>query len=372
MSVYFFTLIIVVVITLLAEQFDSKSVCDICGNVDDKKQISFVHCQHSKISGLLYATAVMLLIFVAGVRYHTGTDYWQYEQNVYAYSQDVWNSIKTYNEPGIRILARIGCLLSPNNPAPVMIFLASAITIGLLGRTIFRYSNELCFPLVMLLLLSCWTDSFNAIRQWLAIAIYFCSVPYIQRREILKYLLLVIVASLFHKSAIILSPIYLLTNKRISWKRLVYLIIYTGIVLVAYSFFSSLVADFMEVSVDHQYFTRNVNVLRVLAGCAPGILFWLCYHNRDIDAERTTYINLMMINSAFWIISSQSAYMARICMYTTPFLILGITKSTSKMSKSNRCFFRFVIVVLYFIFWCIEINKSPSMRSYQWIFGVQN
>lgn len=392
MFIYIISLFLVAILSLLAERHDYRDVYVPFGNEDcsgnsgayvlnphrynndsyrsrgtERSRKIFLPYQHSRYCRLFYIMAVSVLIIIAGLRYHTGTDYWQYERNAYGYSQDVWNSIITYNEPGIRILAKIGYLFNNDNPAPVMFFLASALTIGLFCRTIYKYSDELCFPLMLFVLLGCWTDSFNGVRQYLASAVFFCSIPYLQSRKLIKYLLVIFIASLFHKSILFLIPIYFLTNRRIDWKNLLLIIFSTGVILIAFNTFTAYVASFMEVSAESHYFTLNVNILRVLAGCAPGILFWIFYHNTEIDFERTTYINLMMIHAAFWAISSQSAYLARVCMYTTPFLTVGMTRTSQLMSNSTRKIVRFVMIVLYFVFWIYEINKSSNLRAYHWI-----
>ena len=52
--------------------------------------------------------AAAVLVLVAGLRYRVGTDYAAYASNYYDYIIEVWQSIKSLDEPVIRIIAWIG------------------------------------------------------------------------------------------------------------------------------------------------------------------------------------------------------------------------------------------------------------------------
>jgi len=53
--------------------------------------------------------------------------------------------------------------------------------------------------------------SLNTIRQWVAISIIFFSYKYIENKKILKFLLCVLIAGLFHKTAFLLGILYLIS-----------------------------------------------------------------------------------------------------------------------------------------------------------------
>ena len=55
-------------------------------------------------------------------------------------------------------------------------------------------------------------------RQWAAMSIVFYSYKYIRKKELKKYLLLILIASLFHKTALLMIFLYILQNINISKK----------------------------------------------------------------------------------------------------------------------------------------------------------
>ncbi|WP_462385305.1 EpsG family protein [Fusobacterium varium] len=77
--------------------------------------------------------------------------------------------------------------------------------------------------------------SLNTIRQWLAISIVFFSYKYIENKKILKFVLCVLVAGLFHKTALLVGILYFISWLNIKKEILVFLFFI--------SFFSK---DFLE------------------------------------------------------------------------------------------------------------------------------
>ena len=72
--------------------------------------------------------------------------------------------------------------------------------------------------------------SFNGIRQAIAISIIFLSIKYLIENKISKTIIIILIASLFHYSAIIFLPIYMIGSKIYISKNL--LIIFTLIFLL--------------------------------------------------------------------------------------------------------------------------------------------
>lgn len=65
-----------------------------------------------------------------------------------------------------------------------------------------------------------YTFFFNGLRQGIAMALFFFSLPYMLDRKIVIYFLIVCIASLFHISALMMIPLYFLIHLKIKieWK----------------------------------------------------------------------------------------------------------------------------------------------------------
>ena len=95
-----------------------------------------------------------------------------------------------------------------------------------------KFSNNYWLSLFFFITLGSYTFFFNGLRQGIAIAIFTLSLPYLLNRKIIPYLMVCLLASLFHNSALAAIPFYFIVNLRIK-------IIYKIIATLLISLFSS-------------------------------------------------------------------------------------------------------------------------------------
>ncbi len=82
--------------------------------------------------------------------------------------------------------------------------------------TIYKLSKKVnVFVTTFLFLLLFYQECFNAMRQMPAIAIVFLSYTYIFERKIIPYTICILIASMFHSTALLALPIYLLYNYKL-------------------------------------------------------------------------------------------------------------------------------------------------------------
>lgn len=96
----------------------------------------------------------------------------------------------------------------------------------------YKHSNDPISSILIYFGMGYYTNTFNNVRQSLALSIVFFSISYLINRDFRKYLLLVLVATLFHYSAIIMLVLYPLSSRYYSIKRLL-LYSFIGITLAS-------------------------------------------------------------------------------------------------------------------------------------------
>jgi hypothetical protein len=168
-----------------------------------------------KFNLMMYISIIVIILFSA-IRYDVGWDYMAYYETIEL--NRITNILLNHEYITIfliNIARKVGF--------PQLYFIInSVITISFITITIKRYSKDywvsifffVTFPLFYL-------NSLSVIRNFTAIAIIFYGIKYIENKKIFKYLLLVIVASFIHKSAIIAIAFYLVRNFK--FKRDVYM-----------------------------------------------------------------------------------------------------------------------------------------------------
>jgi hypothetical protein len=78
-----------------------------------------------------------------------------------------------------------------------------------------KVSKDYLFSVFLYITLGVYTFFFNGLRQGLAMAIFAMATPALINRKPIKYILIVLLASLFHVSALIMIPFYFIINLKV-------------------------------------------------------------------------------------------------------------------------------------------------------------
>lgn len=93
-----------------------------------------------------------------------------------------------------------------------LFFIFSFVTNALILLRLWEFKSSISFPWAFLYFYACfYFFTFNIVRQMVAVAIIFWGTRYIQKKNYLKYILTLVVASLFHQSAL-LGVLYLIAD----------------------------------------------------------------------------------------------------------------------------------------------------------------
>lgn len=151
-------------------------------------------------------------IFLSSVRYGIGIDYSTYklifEKYQYAQFADYLASSFGF-EIGNFILIKLGYLIFGNTEGVFAVY--SILTIVLLVAAVKYYQNRVSIVtsiLVMFFLF--YAGSYNTIRQFLAIAIVVFAFRFIEKRQLVTYIIFILIATSFHSTAIIMLLAYFL------------------------------------------------------------------------------------------------------------------------------------------------------------------
>lgn len=356
MLTYYLTILAVFLLSLSAESFAGSSRLHEDGS---RAKLPF----GTKVCLVLCA---FVLIFVAGCRYYVGSDFGAYYRGISVYGSKLKESILHFDEPGLPIIASIVGLFTDDGA--YFIFVCSLLTIGLYLITMYR--NEDSYLMVSILFIfTVWDGSFNGVRQYLASAILFCGHRTIHDKKIWKWILTVFLASCVHISAVVMFVLYFLLRNRVSAWHIFLLTLGTYIVSANYDRIFSLIGLLKNSEMAMtSYATRSVNVLRILVACAPAILSLVIYSNQDITDEQTFYINALVVHAAAMVAASNSAYLARIGIYTSPYVSVALPKLLRLKNQAIERIIRIGSLLLYFLFWYKDISGNPEMNTFQWVF----
>lgn len=166
----------------------------------------------------------LAMITVAYLRADTvGIDYKQYETYFYQVHDGGWkfliSSANGYRiEPGYSLLNYFVSLFTRD--VHIYMLVVAIIVITLTAVLLYRVSPIPWIGMFVFASFGFYGNSLSFIRQCIAIAIYLYSIEYIKKKKFIPYLLIILLASTFHKSMLIMIPVYFIAQIPINWKSL--------------------------------------------------------------------------------------------------------------------------------------------------------
>lgn len=152
--------------------------------------------KRNELKTISVVIAFLLLVMQDGLRWETGTDWNPYYRFFLNPNKDNY-----LFEIGFIEFAKLSYTISKEYT--LFLFLQSLIVNSLILSTLYKFSN---YPILSIFIYYClYTPSMGMSRQFLAIAICIYSIRYLQPLKVLRFISLIIIASLFHKSALIFT-----------------------------------------------------------------------------------------------------------------------------------------------------------------------
>ena len=357
MSVYYITIFAVFILAGLAQALDrprpmAQNPLQIC---------------HTQTAGFFFFWVIFILVFVAGFRYRVGTDYGGYYLYYRKYAQSFWKALIGFEEPGYPLISKVAIWI--HDDGATAIFLASLVMIWPALRVIYRHSEKLVLPVLLYIFLGCWHGGFNGVRQYLAATMLFCGYEALEGRNLRRFLLFVFLAFLFHRSAIVMAALYFAVHQKISTRNLILLLFGSIIVFLAYDRVLTIAGWITEneYTLDEEYTSQRVNILRVLVGCAPAAVFLWLYWKKPKTPQNTFCLNLLIIHAAMRIATMSSALLYRIGIYTTLFQTIAIPELLKGLKPATRRVLVACMVPLFAFFWWYEVSRSSALNHFRWI-----
>ncbi|MBQ4104915.1 MAG: EpsG family protein [Clostridia bacterium] len=309
-----------------------------------------------------------ILACVAGLRYYVGTDYGSYYRGYANTAAEFTELIKTWDEPGLSVIAKF--LMFFSEDGAVFVFALAAITVFLFVFMLAKHTDDFFFVVMLYIFTSCWSGCFNGARQYLAAAILFAGHRYIFERKFIHYCIVVFLASSFHITALIMLPMYFIITKRLSLQKIVFILV-SGIALVySYDFLFGLVGilkDSETGGADTTYAQNDIHPLRIAIAFAPIVLYlFFALQKKTFSEEENFYMGFIFVRAAIIFGTANSAYLNRVGIYFAPFIPLALEVLINKFDKKQQPLIKAIILILYAILW---IYIDASQTEWGWVFN---
>ncbi len=162
--------------------------------------------QRTQARNLVAEFAVFcLLTGVSACRIAVGNDYWPYRFNFRLIAQERYVS----SEFGFNLIVKgMQDLFGYDNYLPIFA-LFSFLTVFFFVKALHDQGADYAFALFLLMTGGYYFNSLNSVRYYLALAMALYSMKYVLRGEYGKFLLWILAGTAFHKSILLVIPVYL-------------------------------------------------------------------------------------------------------------------------------------------------------------------
>lgn len=315
-----------------------------------------------------------ILTVIAMIRsWRVGVDTEQYYRNFKIISLLKWNQIDSLRyEHGYFYLNKILSYISKD--PHILIMVTSMIIIPSVGKLIYKYSKNVALSTFLYISLNSYFFQLTAMRQSLALAIILYGIGFLEKQKYLKFILVIILASMFHSSAIFLVILILLEKVKYTKKTYINSLILAGMGFLFYREifkFTSLLIDKYAGYGESIYAASNYfgAVFQFIVGF---ILYSICHYitfkvksEKEIEEYKIGKISLRCLSIAVCIqlITIKMNILGRMTPYFWIFSIIAIPEALSYIRKKQRKEWILGIVLFSFIYWLIIAIMRPEWHG---------
>lgn len=342
----------------------------------------FISSFYKKTNNKVIQKIIILLsiappIFIATIRYNVGIDFFGYYESyvkIQSKCQSLTGILEYYQEPLHVIINIIAYKLF--NSYYGFLFIASFLVMIFTFKGILNFKRYISISLAYFIFLTTmYHVSFNGTRQVIAALIIFYAYKYIINRDLKKYIIFVIIAGLFHKSAYICMFLYWVwyDEGKNENKYYLKLMIFTIAIPIMTKIIYYLCIKF---NIYVKYFSKYevITTYGFILYIIPMLV--IIYLNRknlskDNKSLQKFFTRIYMLQIPLQLIGNYIPYADRLSLYAMPAQIILLPIFLSRLLV-NKKINKLLIISWYILYYIIMfiLLKSNGVYPYQTVFDI--
>ncbi len=313
-----------------------------------------------------------ILFFISAFRGDFNTDYRNYTYLFELYNRyDLFDALQSgRTETGYIFLNRLIGFFT-NDPLYLFIIVSFIILVCFYSQ-FNRYSTYIWLSILMFVAVGSYYPSFNIIRQVLAAAILFSGSKYLYERKLLKYLLVITVASLFHITSLIMIFFYFILNFKFRLKNIMF-IFFMSIFLMLFldNIISFVQIHFYQTYSESSYGMTGASFNSALLPIA--LLIFSLFNYKKIDFNNNAqriWLNAVIFYAVFKILGLQVHLIERLSHFFSPYVLLLIPLFFSKMKHKELRIIYIMVLVFMLILYHYIVYSGTDFDPYYFIWNA--
>ncbi|MBP3280638.1 MAG: EpsG family protein [Butyrivibrio sp.] len=342
----------------------------VCPAGKQSKRFLADYANRSRMINILMLVSIFtVLTLLAALRLEVGNDYGTYVVTCH----EIFQKGYVVTEPGFNFVVRVLYTLSGKEDYLLMFGVFAAAIVAVFLKVLREQSESFAWAFFMFMTMGLYYRSFNTVRYYFALALATFAIRYlidVNTVNAFKFLATILFASLFHKSVLIVIPMYIIA--RIPWKK------WALIPLAVFGAAAALLHNqIMEIALKlYPSYNNTVYIEEthtIIENAAPimGCLFMIvigiiCYKEAVKDrADNRMYFNMnimavVLYLSCFWLplVTIFAYYLTTVQILLIPNIICSVRDPRKKKGISIAVI---VFCILYFIYFLKQAD-NPGFR----------
>ncbi len=243
--------------------------------IDNHPKREFYMLTRQQLCNRICMTAIFVILFLlSACRLNVGNDYAKYVEFMHLVNCDAY----VPTEIGFNLLVKFLYGLSGYENFLLVFAFYSFVTVFFFLLAMYEQSDEFGFTFFLFMALGYYFQTFSTVRYYLALAIALYSMKFVLRRQWGRFVALILLGSTFHKSLLVVIPLYFLAS--LAWKKwqLAIAALFCTTFLFMQEYYLQLVVFLYPTYEDTEYLeggTSYISILRCAAVlCFAGVVSW--------------------------------------------------------------------------------------------------
>lgn len=314
-----------------------------------------------KPNKLLALCVIFSLALISGLRSNIGDTF--FYKHIYETNDFTWEYIQSQKDMGFGILQKI--LKNYSDDPQILILTTAIITNILIIAVLYQYSRMFEISTYVYITGGLFLTSMNGMRQCLAAAIVFAATRYLIKGNMVRYMVVVLFASTFHESALVLIPIYFVVRFKAWSKATFILLVFSVVIVLGFDKFSAVLFSALKDTQYGHYQNFNeggANIMRVAVNGVPLLIAYFGREKlREIFPESDFIVNMSVIGFVFMIVSTQNWIFARFSIYFSLYQLILISWIIKLINQKDQRVIYYGLLVCYFLYYYYETVISLNI-----------
>ena len=256
----------------------------LAGLVDNHPKRQPYRLTRQQLCNRVCLTAIFAVLFLlSACRLNVGNDYAKYVEFMHLVNCDAY----VPTEIGFNLLVKLLYGLSGYENFLLVFAFYSFATVLFFLLAMYEQSDEFGLTFFLFMTLGYYFQTFSTVRYYLALAVALYSMKFVLRRQWGRFVVLILLGSAFHKSLLVVIPLYFLAS--LTWKKwqLAIAALFCTTFLFMQEWYLKLVVFLYPTYEDTEYLEGGTSYISILR-CMSVLLFaGLVYLMRRKDAPES-------------------------------------------------------------------------------------